>query len=211
MLKDTESQKTEEKILEAAKIVFMENGLDSTRMQDIAERAGISRTSLNYYFRTKENLFQVLLDQLFENIVPEIENIIEQSPSFLDKIDSIIEVYDSKLKDNTFIPSFVFIELQRNPKLVSDFISKSPKVQQYLSFMNNAVRAEMDAGNIRDIPLEQIISTAYSLLFVPYILDPVLKEYWNNDQEKRDNFFNGHKENTKKLMRVLLTPNKDIN
>lgn len=206
MTKEAESHNTEEKILEAAKNVFMENGLDKTRMQDIAERACISRTSLNYYFRTKENLFQVLLDQLFEGIVPAIENIIVQSPSFLDKIDSIIDVYDSKLRDNTFIPRFVFIEIQRNPKLISDFISKSSKVQHYLLFMSNSVKTAMEAGNIRNIPLEQIISIVYSLLFVPYLLDPVLDEYWNHDNEKRQEFFSGHKANTKRLLRLFLTP-----
>jgi hypothetical protein len=148
----------------------------------------------------------VLLDQLFESIVPTIENIIDKSPGFLENIDSIIEVYDSKLRNNTFIPRFVFIEIQRNPKLISDFISKSPRVQQYLFFMTNTVKAEMEAGNIRNIPLEQIISLTYGLLFMPYLLDPVLNEYWNHDDKKREDFFIGHKENTKRLIRTFLAP-----
>lgn len=206
---ETEQQNTEEKILEAAKAVFMENGLDKTRMQDIAERAGISRTSLNYYFRTKENLFQVLLDQLFESIVPAIENLMGQNPDLINRIEAIIDIYDEKLRYNSFIPRFVFIEIQRNPKLISDFISKSPKVQRYLFLMSNVVKSEMESGKIRNIPLEQIISVAYSLLFVPYLLDPVLSEYWEHDNKKRQDFFNGHKENTKMIIRSFLAKNND--
>ena len=48
---------SEVKIIEAAKQVFLEKGLENAKMQDIADTAGISRTALNYYYRTKENLF----------------------------------------------------------------------------------------------------------------------------------------------------------
>ena len=53
---------TEEKILEAAKEVFMKYGLYGARMQDIADTAGINKALLHYYFRNKEKLF----DQVFE-------------------------------------------------------------------------------------------------------------------------------------------------
>ena len=50
-------QKTEERILEAAKTVFMRDGLYGARMQDIADTAGINKALLHYYFRNKEKLF----------------------------------------------------------------------------------------------------------------------------------------------------------
>jgi len=44
---------SEVKIIEAAKQVFLEKGLENAKMRDIADTAGISRTALNYYYRTK--------------------------------------------------------------------------------------------------------------------------------------------------------------
>ena len=58
-LKDTS---TEEKILDAAKEVFMKYGLYGARMQDIADTAKINKALLHYYFRNKEKLF----DKVFE-------------------------------------------------------------------------------------------------------------------------------------------------
>ena len=55
-IKDDKS--TEQKILDAAKQVFMENGLDGARMQDIADKAGINKALLHYYFRSKDKLFE---------------------------------------------------------------------------------------------------------------------------------------------------------
>jgi len=44
---------TEEKILEAAKKVFVNKGMAGARMQDIADEAGINKALLHYYFRSK--------------------------------------------------------------------------------------------------------------------------------------------------------------
>jgi len=43
----------ETKIFEAANNVFLKYGIDSATMGQIADETGISRTSLNYYFRSK--------------------------------------------------------------------------------------------------------------------------------------------------------------
>ena len=52
---------TEEKILEAASKVFTEKGFAGTRTRDIAEHAGINLALLNYYFRSKEKLFEQVM------------------------------------------------------------------------------------------------------------------------------------------------------
>ena len=49
---------TEEKILNAAKKVFLTKGMDGARMQDIADEAGINKALLHYYFRSKDKLFE---------------------------------------------------------------------------------------------------------------------------------------------------------
>ena len=61
--------KTQSKILIAAEAVFHENGFKGARTTLIAERAGISRTMLHYYFRTKEELFQEVLKQSFGHFI----------------------------------------------------------------------------------------------------------------------------------------------
>ena len=61
----TENDKqTEEKIFEAATEVFEEKGMDGARMQDIANHAGINKSLLHYYFRTKDHLFNAVFEKL---------------------------------------------------------------------------------------------------------------------------------------------------
>jgi len=52
---------TEEKIKEAARVVFHKKGFAATRTRDIAEEAGINLALLNYYFRSKGRLFEIIM------------------------------------------------------------------------------------------------------------------------------------------------------
>lgn len=49
-----------EKILQAARVVFAEKGYYEARMEDIAERVGVSKRTLYLYFKNKEDLFKAI-------------------------------------------------------------------------------------------------------------------------------------------------------
>ncbi len=53
-------------ILDAAAQVFARLGFAKARMDDIAQEAGLSKGTLYLYFRSKEALFQALLDSFYE-------------------------------------------------------------------------------------------------------------------------------------------------
>jgi AcrR family transcriptional regulator len=59
---------TEEKIFDAATVVFEEEGLSGARMQNIADRAGINKALLHYYFRTKDHLFEAVFTKLAQKM-----------------------------------------------------------------------------------------------------------------------------------------------
>src|SRR6187402_682594 len=65
---------TEEKIKNAARTVFHKKGYAATRTRDIAEESGINLALLNYYFRSKEKLFELVmmekLQKLFGSLAP---------------------------------------------------------------------------------------------------------------------------------------------
>ena len=72
--------RNEAKILHAAVGLFAAKGYDGTRFKDIAERSGLPKANVYYYFPTKERIYTALIeqvidgwDQAFEHIVPERE------------------------------------------------------------------------------------------------------------------------------------------
>ena len=69
---------TQEKIIAAARIVFTKKGYAATRTRDIAEEANVNLALLNYYFKSKENLFQIIIlekfQKLFSILSPSLSN-----------------------------------------------------------------------------------------------------------------------------------------
>jgi AcrR family transcriptional regulator len=197
-----DNQTTENKILDAAKAIFIEKGLESAKMVDIAEKAGISRTSLNYYYRTKENLFYAIIEGVFEMMIPKIENLSLLRGDAVDKIGNVVDIYDDMLRKNEFVPRFLFVEVQRNPKLIHDFVAQSAKAQIYLSALDALLNKEVGADNIPYTSKSHLIMTFFGLIFVPYLLEPLLAMYRDNEDKGRDAFLDTHKEIVKKLIKT---------
>ncbi len=61
---------SEELILETAEKIFLEKGFDGARMQEIADKAGINKALLHYYFKSKENLYQKIFIKLAKAFFP---------------------------------------------------------------------------------------------------------------------------------------------
>lgn len=69
---------TREKILEAAKSLFVKNGFHETSMSAIAEKAGLGKGTLYWYFSSKDELFNKMLKKEGEIIIEEIHNLCNQ-------------------------------------------------------------------------------------------------------------------------------------
>jgi len=77
MVKARKDSNTEEKILIAARQVFIEKGLAGARMQDIADRAEINKAMLHYYFKNKDMLFEVIFRETAGKLFPHFEKLME--------------------------------------------------------------------------------------------------------------------------------------
>ena len=119
----------ENRILEAAKQVFVRKGYEATKMGDVAAEAGIGRTALHYYYRTKEMLFDAIFDQLIGALLPNLGAIIDENTSFLEKLPKIIDQYVKTLQRNPLFPIFVINELERAPEHIYNSILKYPYAQ----------------------------------------------------------------------------------
>src|SRR5271156_1411669 len=123
MKEKTEIEKnasTEEKIKEAARKVFTQKGYAATRTRDIAEESGLNLALINYYFRSKENLFDIIMVeniQLFMHSIADILN--DRDTTLKEKISVLIGHYIDMLMRNPQMPIFILNEINTNPgKLV---------------------------------------------------------------------------------------------
>jgi len=67
------AERTRAAVLEAAEAVFAEKGFAATRLEDVADRVGIRRASIVYYFKDKQELYHAVLASVFGGLLEKIE------------------------------------------------------------------------------------------------------------------------------------------
>lgn len=165
---------TEEKIKVAARTIFHSKGFAGTRTRDIAEEAGINLALLNYYFRSKEKLFQLIMTEDVRTFIQTIAiNFNDETTSFDEKVDRIVGNYIDLLKEQPQIPIFVLSEIRNNPqRLLSttgakDMIANSVFMKQ---FMEIAL-----SGKMRPVNPLHIVINLVSMTVFPFVASPLLK------------------------------------
>src|SRR5580698_7184188 len=106
-----EKDNSEEKILTAAKKIFLLKGMDGARMQDIADEAKINKALLHYYFRSKEMLFEKIFKEALEKLFPKILDIWKSDVSLFQKIENFCVKYIDMMQQNPYLPLFVLNEV----------------------------------------------------------------------------------------------------
>lgn len=175
---NTEELSTEDKILLAASKVFTDKGFSGARTRDIAEEAGINLALLNYYFRTKEKLFEqvmkVKIVLLFGQIIPIVTN---EKTSLDEKIDLASVKYFDILTKNPNLPIFVLSEIQ---KKTSDIRSILP-VDKVLK--NSFIIKQIQQRKPEINPFHFLLNFLSMTVF-PFLGKPILQSFdLMNDDE----------------------------
>ena len=66
------AKQTKDDILDAAELLFSEQGFTQTSMREITTRAEVNLASVNYHFGSKKNLIQAVLKRYFDVLMPEV-------------------------------------------------------------------------------------------------------------------------------------------
>jgi len=150
-------------------------------MQDIANDAGINRTLLNYYFRTKDQLFEAVFRGAMGRFVPDLGRMLQSDIPFEDSLTHMIETVIQTMIDNPQIPGFVLQELSSNPERMPQVI-KGMGLDPDLAVKR--MTSEGNAGVKNGIDPRQIIISLLSMCIFPFAARPVVTEILFNGEEK---------------------------
>jgi AcrR family transcriptional regulator len=172
---------TEEKIKAAARKVFTKKGYSAARTRDIAEEAGINLALLNYYFRSKEKLFDIVMMENLQKFLLALGGELRNEKSTLhEKVVSIANNYVDKLRLNPDLPLFVLSEIRANPeKLANSMGIKSLLLESY--FFKQLTEATK--GKIHPLHL---LMNILSMTIFPFVASPLLQNVGNLKQTDFD-------------------------
>ncbi|MDR1226424.1 MAG: TetR family transcriptional regulator [Prevotellaceae bacterium] len=167
---------TEEKIREAAKTLFIQKGYAATRTRDIADLAGINLALLNYYFRSKEKLFNLVMMDVVQSFMKILRTMLDdESTTLAQKLKTGVNNYINLLLENPQLPTF-FLNIMQAPtqeleQLLSQ-LSITPRVVRNLSFFKQMEKQKRRSGSKFDSM--QLLVNLISLCIFPFAAKPAL-------------------------------------
>ncbi|HOJ99448.1 MAG TPA: TetR/AcrR family transcriptional regulator [Termitinemataceae bacterium] len=103
-----EHEKRRKEILERALDVFVEEGFEDTTFQKIADRCGITRTTLYIYFKNKREIFNFSIKQLLSSVEEDLRRVRQDgSLPAADKLKQVLGLIMDRLQENRRLLSVV--------------------------------------------------------------------------------------------------------
>ena len=163
----------------AAEKVFAEKGLKGARVKEISELSGVNPALINYYFRSKENLYRTVIENFFLRVERLAVSVMEQETDAKAKLHSLIEFGIDLLGQNEYV-SRIFIR---------EFVDSGPYseriIKRYLrrifATARRLVPPETERGREDESQIMHFIFSALGAMALFYISGPVIKDIWKRD------------------------------
>lgn len=198
---------TEQRILEAAEKMFIEKGFAATKTTEIAKEAGINHAMLHYYFRTKENLFDIVFHNKVKLLVSSFLAVVDQEIPFQEVIGLAVENHFEFLKNNPKLALFIINEIngsEKNGMIWQDIAT--PVFSKVVERIEQIIDKEAAKGNIRYIEAIDFVLMFVSLNAFPFIAQPFLKHLINASDEALTQFLERRKKENIRLILLALNP-----
>ena len=164
---------TSKRIKEAARGVFLSKGYDGTTMQAIADVSHVNKALLHYYFRSKDNLFLLILKEELQRFSqPSFDALKDSTKGLAERLETLIDHLIRLVTKIPELPLFLMNEFQRNPDLIQGLLNE-------LRFpaMTSQVRRLIKSGteSCRDISFDELLIAIFSILFFPIMAAPLFQ------------------------------------
>jgi len=156
-------------ILKYAKEVFEEKGFNGARMQEIADKAGLNKSLLHYYFRSKEKLFDKVFEEAVSEYIPIVSTWEKDNLTWEEKIAQFTEKMIHFVEKGSML--FLVREINRNPELMSARTKNKKKPNKFIAYFEK-LSAE---GVIRPIDPGYLYIFINSLCCFPSINKTIFK------------------------------------
>lgn len=207
MLDDLDSTDVKNKIIKASRELFVQKGLKGTTVRDIAKASGTNVSMVNYYFGSKEKLFEAIFEESFTVLVAKVFSVIDSDLPFFEMIRQWVYSYYDILMEHPLLPVFVLNELSQNPTILEEKLKLGNPDQVY-SKLSVRISEEEQKGTIRKIPVSSFFLSLVSLSIFPFVFKPIVTTFLNLPEKQYKEFLEDHKEFVIESIFMLLQPRR---
>lgn len=174
---------TEAKIKAAARVVFHKKGYAGTRTRDIASEADMNLALLNYYFKSKKHLFEIIMLETVTSFFQTMGLVFnDENTSLAKKIQLVAEKYIELIMKEPQVPLFMMSEIRNNGAAI---LNKLPAANLILnSVFIKQFKEAVEKRKISESDPMQFLMNIMGLVVFPFIASPLIKKIGKlNDQQ----------------------------
>jgi TetR/AcrR family transcriptional regulator len=165
------------KIINAATEIFLQKGKDGARMQEIADRAGINKALLHYYFRSKDRLyekvFETIVDSFFERILDAILET-EDAEKF---IGGFVEKYIDTLAERPEVIRFIVWEIGQGGGNFSKVVQTVFTRRGFSEIpFPKKIQQAIDKGDIRPLDPVHLTLSLIGMCLYPFLAGAIIEK-----------------------------------
>ena len=199
------AQSKEQQILDAAEREFLEKGYDGARTTSIAKAAGVTHAMLHYYFRTKEQLFEHIIDKKMSEIVPLMTHLFGNSGlPLVERIEEAVSVHFDFVVSNPDLPRFLINEVLPNKERCDLFRSKIENVLYLVDNLQREVNEAAASGEVEQFNVLLLFQSVLSLNIFPSVMANMIENLLgDNGQSMKEVLAQRKAENIELIMRRI--------
>lgn len=182
-------QDTEKLIKDTAMRIFFGEGRFNATTQEIADAAGVNRTLINYYFRSRDKLFEQVFEEAHKHEHELTEQIVFSDLPFKEKISRHLDSFFEQAKQYPYLEIYMVTQVNQGCSF-----KDHDQMGDLLKKFYKEIEEEMEKGNIEKMRPEQFALNFISLMSFPTSMRPVLQETMGFTKEEFDTLLEERKD-----------------
>ncbi len=192
-----------EEILQIALSEFTREGYSGARLQSMADKTGVTKAMIHYYFKTKENLFRETFQVVCQNLIADLFSPLEDKKPLFTKIDAFVDKVIKRFSRNPKQAHFLVSELNRHGEITLDVFNKNYKCD--LTVLDQQIKEASGNYQIAPVTSDQLIANILSLAVFSSSERAFLKAALNKNEQEFESFLQKRNEIIKDTIMNWLT------
>lgn len=190
---------TEQQIKDAARKLFFTEGRFKATTQEIADAAGVNRTLVNYYFRSRDLLFDQILREARYAMDQRLDMALSTETSFKKKIEHFIDIFIEQSFTYPYLDVYMVTRINEDVERQNEIIADLKKTERLKNFLRD-VETEIKKGTIEKMEPVQFLVSLISLLSHPVVMQPLFKKIFSYSDKQYKQMLAARKEIILKML-----------
>ncbi len=208
MMQERVYSESEEKIFTAALEIFSREGKKGARLQEIADRAGMNKALIHYYFRSKDRLYEEVFSFVIQRFFLRLSDAMQTDAPFETMVRDFIDRYIDILNENPALTLFILREITEGAPVMGE------KLRDIMVTTENSIpmifirrfREAHTEGRLRDVDASQTLITLLGACIYFFAGYPILASLVPEIRARRDDYLEERKQHIYDILFYGLKP-----